>query len=82
MSMVLREELSEGIKVITLNRPESLNALSPALFSSLIKSSQNFQTKLTQGCVILRGAGRCFSAGNAFKSSTKRSKGKRKIFQA
>ena len=35
MSMVLREELSEGIVAITLNRPESLNALSPALFSEL-----------------------------------------------
>ena len=83
MSMVLREELSEGIVAITLNRPESLNALSPALFSELnqIVTELSKQTD-SVGCVILRGAGRCFSAGNDLKAVRSGVKAKEKFFQA
>ena len=82
MSMVLREELSEGIVAITLNRPESLNALSPALFSELnqIVTELSKQTD-SVGCVILRGAGRCFSAGNDLKAVRSGVKAKEKFFK-
>jgi enoyl-CoA hydratase/carnithine racemase len=66
--LLLREDRG-GTAILTLNRPESLNALSPSLFVELraqldaIAASQD-----TIGCVVLRGAGRAFSAGNDIKA--------------
>jgi len=52
-----------------LNRPDALNALSPSLFIELREHLEiiNAQSEET-GCVILRGAGRSFSAGNDLKA--------------
>ena len=64
--LVLRTD-SDGVATLTLNRPEQLNALSPSLFVELrahivaIAAQQD-----TVGCVILRGAGKSFSAGADF----------------
>lgn len=62
--LVLRED-SDGIAILTLNRPESLNALSPNLFIELREHIGTIQEQIDEvGCVILRGEGRSFSAGN------------------
>ena len=37
MSLVLTEELEPGILLVTMNRPERLNALSQGLIAELIK---------------------------------------------
>ncbi len=67
-SLVLRDD-EEGVTTLTLNRPEALNALSPNLF---IELREHFETIGQQtedvGCVILRGEGRSFSAGNDLKA--------------
>lgn len=67
-NQVLRED-SDGIAVLTLNRPEALNALSPSLFVELREHIDQIagQTEAV-GCVILRGEGRSFSAGNDLKA--------------
>jgi enoyl-CoA hydratase/carnithine racemase len=66
--LVLRTD-DEGIAILTLNRPHALNALSPSLFVELREHLEiiNDQSAET-GCVILRGAGRSFSAGNDLKA--------------
>ena len=66
--LVLRTD-DEGIAILTLNRPDALNALSPSLFIELREHLEiiNAQSEET-GCVILRGAGRSFSAGNDLKA--------------
>jgi enoyl-CoA hydratase len=66
--LVLRTD-DEGIAILTLNRPNALNALSPSLFIELREHLEiiNAQSEDT-GCVILRGAGRSFSAGNDLKA--------------
>lgn len=48
---------------ITLNRPEKMNALTGELFAELWDCLHDLEAD--QGCrvIILRGAGRCFSAG-------------------
>lgn len=53
---------ANGVKTITLNRPEKRNALSPALIEELI---QALNEAVTCGCgvVILTGAGSAFCAG-------------------
>lgn len=61
---VLRED-RDGLAVLTLNRPDKLNALNVAVFEELERhvGALAGQTEAI-GCVVLRGAGRCFSAGH------------------
>ena len=66
--LVLRED-SAGVATLTLNRPEALNALSPALFVELRERLEAIGTETERiGCVVLTGAGRSFSAGNDIKA--------------
>lgn len=66
--LVLRND-ANGIATLTLNRPEALNALSPSLFVELRAHVDALAGEVdTVGCVILRGAGRSFSAGNDIKA--------------
>jgi enoyl-CoA hydratase len=66
--LVVRSD-TDGIATLTLNRPESLNALSPALFIELRAHLDSIAAQTdTVGCVILTGAGRSFSAGNDIRA--------------
>lgn len=68
MTLVLRED-SNGVTMLTLNRPEALNALSPSLFIQLRTHIDDIsRSEESIGCVVLRGAGRSFSAGNDIKA--------------
>ena len=68
MASVTRED-SDGIAILSLNRPEALNALSPSLFIELRQHIDNIASQTEEiGCVILRGEGRSFSAGNDLKA--------------
>lgn len=62
--LVIRED-TDGAATLFINRPEKLNALNIDLFSALEGHVDAIarQTE-TVGLVIVRGAGRCFSAGN------------------
>jgi enoyl-CoA hydratase/carnithine racemase len=54
-----------GVAVLTMNRPDVLNALSPKLFEELRAHVDRLSRQTESvGCVVLRGAGRSFSAGN------------------
>jgi len=66
--LVLREDLN-GLAILTLNRPQALNALSPTLFVEL-RAHVDAIAQQTEsiGCVILCGKGRSFSAGNDLKA--------------
>lgn len=68
MAQVERND-QDGVAILSLNRPEALNALSPSLFIELREHIDAIaeQTE-TIGCVILRGEGRSFSAGNDLKA--------------
>ena len=67
-ALVLRED-ANGLCTLTLNRPEVLNALSPALFVELAAHLEKIATETAEiGCVILCGKGRSFSAGNDLKA--------------
>lgn len=59
--LVLRRDLG-NVVVLTLNRPDKLNALSPALFEELAAHLDAIE-ETTPGCVVLAGAGRSFCAG-------------------
>jgi methylglutaconyl-CoA hydratase len=53
---------ANGVKTITLNRPEKRNALSPALIAELTAALAEAETSAC-GVVILTGAGSAFCAG-------------------
>jgi enoyl-CoA hydratase len=66
--LVLRTDDS-GIAFLTLNRPDALNALSPNVFVELRSHLDSIASSIdTVGCVVLRGAGRSFCAGNDLKA--------------
>lgn len=68
MALVERED-RDGLAVLTLNRPEALNALSPSLFAELRAHIDALARAIEEiGCVILAGRGRSFSAGNDLKA--------------
>lgn len=80
--LVRREDLEGGIAVLSLNRPEALNALSPALFADLRLHVDAIAAQAeTVGCVILRGEGRAFSAGNDLKAVERGEKAPSRLFQ-
>lgn len=61
-SLVLCERF-EGVAEVSLNRPESMNALSPALLQALCACFRELQADQTVRVAILTGAGRAFCAG-------------------
>jgi len=66
-STLLRED-KDGRTTLTLNRPDSLNALNTALFEDLDAQLDDLATKTDSiGCVVIRGAGRSFCAGADLK---------------
>ena len=55
----------DGLATLTLNRPEKLNALNTRMFELLGEQVAQIANSIeTIGCVVVRGAGRCFSAGH------------------
>ena len=62
-SLVLRSDL-DGVTTLTLNRPDKLNALNPALFVEFRSHVDAIAHDETVGCVIVTGAGRSFCAGH------------------
>jgi enoyl-CoA hydratase/carnithine racemase len=53
----------DRLAIVSLNRPEKLNALSPALVEDLNEALGEVAGDETIRCVIITGAGRSFSAG-------------------
>ena len=61
--LVLRED-KDGVAILTLNRPDKLNALNKDVFEALEEHVDAIEREIrTIGLVILRGAGGNFSAG-------------------
>ena len=63
MSDLVLMEVRESIAVLTLNRPEKLNALNYALVGRLMHLLDIIEDDPALRAVILTGAGRAFSAG-------------------
>ena len=61
--LVLRDD-HDGLATLTLNRPDKLNALTVGVFQELRQHAIDLSKDAAIHCVILRGAGRCFSAGH------------------
>lgn len=62
-ALVTRED-RDGWTVLTINRPDKLNALTVGVFRELRRHVEDLQFDDKIHCVVLRGAGKCFSAGH------------------
>jgi 2-(1,2-epoxy-1,2-dihydrophenyl)acetyl-CoA isomerase len=68
MAEHLLEAVNDGVAVLTLNRPDRLNALSPAMLEGLLESLPRLGGDPGVGVVVLTGAGRAFCAGGDVKA--------------
>ena len=69
MSVVERSTLDEGIELLTLNRPDRLNALSQDLVDALHAELEALAADTSVRVVVLTGAGRGFCAGLDLKEA-------------
>ncbi|WP_375138420.1 enoyl-CoA hydratase/isomerase family protein [Bacillus sp. D12] len=67
MEHLLIKEIG-SVLVLTLNRPESLNAFSPEMITGLISELKKADKNPNVKVIILNGAGRAFSAGGDVKT--------------
>jgi enoyl-CoA hydratase/carnithine racemase len=65
-SLVLVEQLEDGVQGVRLNRPEKRNALSIELREFLAATFQKLAADATCRAVVLSGAGKAFCAGMDF----------------
>ncbi|WP_423969120.1 enoyl-CoA hydratase/isomerase family protein [Candidatus Binatus sp.] len=71
MTKPLLIEHDDGVDRVTLNRPDSLNALDPALIDALNDYFQSLQRNRTTRVVVLKGAGPAFCAGLDLKEQNR-----------
>ena len=60
------ERRDDGIAVVTLNRPERLNAVNGRMHAELATFSWDFHNDREMRVMVLTGEGRAFSAGGDF----------------
>ena len=62
--MLVQIDDANGVRTLTLNRPEALNAFNEALYDATTVALRAADEDPTVAVVMLTGAGRAFSAGN------------------
>jgi enoyl-CoA hydratase/carnithine racemase len=67
----LKIELTGPIACLTLNRPERLNAMNTTMLRELVEAARWFDSQRDVRVVIVRGAGRAFSAGADLKDGSR-----------
>ena len=63
----LLESIEDGVAVLTLNRPEALNALSMDIRHGLLNALERYADDSNVRCIVITGAGRAFSSGGDVK---------------
>ena len=64
----LLEEMTDGVAVLTMNRPDRLNAFSWPMLDAMLDALARLAANDEVGVVILRGTGRAFCAGGDVKA--------------
>ena len=66
-------ERRNAVGIITLNRPEALNALNAALISELGAALDEFEAEAAIGTIVLTGSDKAFAAGADVKEMARKS---------
>jgi enoyl-CoA hydratase/carnithine racemase len=72
MPDAVRYEASDGIGVITLDRPVSRNSMTPELLDAFARASATARADGSIRVLVVTGTGACFSAGADFKAGLQR----------
>ena len=64
---VLTEDAGDGVRILTLNRPQRLNAINAALLEDLVVALHDANRAAAIRAIVLTGAGRAFCAGDDLK---------------
>ena len=67
MTDAVTYEQDGGVVTLTLNEPDTRNALSDAIIDAIVAHVARINADLSVGCVILTGAGEGFSSGGNVK---------------
>jgi 2-(1,2-epoxy-1,2-dihydrophenyl)acetyl-CoA isomerase len=68
MTNDLLETVKDGVAVLTMNRPDRLNAMSGEMLDAMLVSLERLASDPDVGVVVLTGAGRGFCAGGDVKA--------------
>src|SRR5437763_9464351 len=68
MTNDLLESVKDGVALLTLNRPDRLNALSGPMLDALLEALPRLAAESEVGAIVLTGAGRGFCAGGDVKA--------------
>ena len=68
MTQDLLEVIVDGVAVLTLNRPDRLNAMSGGMLDGLLEALPRLAEDALVGAIVLTGAGRGFCAGGDVKA--------------
>ncbi|HVC60197.1 MAG TPA: enoyl-CoA hydratase [Acetobacteraceae bacterium] len=71
----LLETIEDGVAILTLNRPERLNAFSPDMLSGLREALPRLAADEAVGAIVVTGSGRGFTAGGDVKTMAARTQG-------
>lgn len=71
MYRTLKLEIKGAVATVTLNRPEARNAMSAQLMREMIACAGRVAALREVDVVILRGSGKCFSAGADLKDASR-----------
>jgi enoyl-CoA hydratase len=60
-------ETRDRVGLITLNRPQALNALNSALLNEVNQALDTFEADQNIGCIVITGSEKAFAAGADIK---------------
>src|SRR5512144_1326992 len=75
MSQAVRFHTDGQVGIITLDRPDNRNSMTPELLDAFAEASATARANATIRCVVVTGTGTCFSSGADFKSTLQRDAG-------
>jgi len=75
MSDAVRYETDQAIGIITLDRPDNRNSMTPELLDAFVVASGAARADASIRCLVVTGTGACFSAGADFNAIVQRGSG-------
>lgn len=64
---LVETKIDDGVGIITINRPEALNAVNSEIMTGIIAAAAKFDADEKIGCMIITGEGKAFIAGADIK---------------
>jgi len=70
---LVKTRIEDGVGIITINRPDALNAVNSQIMDGLISAAATFDADAGIGCILITGEGKAFIAGADIKEMQEKS---------